>query len=81
MGCPEEGCDGELVQKVSKRGKVFYSCNRYPKCTFALWDKPVAKPCPLCNSPFLVEKSNKKGRRLVCPDKECRYSEELPEEE
>ncbi len=79
--CPEEGCDGEIVQKVSKRGKVFYSCNRYPKCTFALWDKPVAKPCPLCNSPYLVEKSNKKGRRLVCPNKECKYSEELPDEE
>ncbi|ADH86983.1 type I DNA topoisomerase [Desulfurivibrio alkaliphilus] len=80
VSCPEDGCDGEIVQKVSKRGKVFYSCNRYPKCTYALWDKPVAKPCPLCSSPFLVEKSSKKGRRLACPNKECRYSEELPEE-
>ena len=77
--CPLEGCDGEIVQKVSKRGKVFYSCNRYPKCTFALWEKPVNKSCPLCGSPYLLEKTNKKGTRLVCPNKECRYSEGGPE--
>ncbi|MDZ7640413.1 MAG: type I DNA topoisomerase [Desulfurivibrio sp.] len=79
--CPEENCDGEIVQKVSKRGKVFYSCNRYPACTFALWDKPVAKSCPLCGSPYLLEKTNKQGRRLVCPNKECRYKEKLEDEE
>ena len=74
--CPEPGCDGEIVQKVSKRGKLFYSCNRYPKCTFALWDKPVAKICPLCESPYLLEKSGKQGTRLVCPNKDCRYKEQ-----
>jgi DNA topoisomerase-1 len=79
--CPEEGCDGEIVQKVSKRGKVFYSCNRYPKCTFALWDKPVSQPCPLCGAPFLLEKESKKsGRQLKCASKTCKYVQQLEED-
>ncbi len=79
--CPEPGCDGELVQKISKRGKVFYSCSRYPKCTFALWDKPINEPCPLCNSPYLVEKESKKsGRTVRCPNKACGYSRKLDDE-
>ncbi|OIP48937.1 MAG: DNA topoisomerase I [Desulfobacterales bacterium CG2_30_60_27] len=74
VACPQEGCDGQLVQKVSKRGKVFFSCNRYPKCTFASWDKPVNEKCPDCGSPHLLEKhSAKQGSRLVCPDKLCGY--------
>ncbi len=80
--CPTEGCDGEIVQKISKRGKVFYSCNRYPKCTFALWDKPVNKVCPLCKAPFLLEKKTKQtGHHLKCAQKDCGYIEILPEQE
>ena len=74
--CPQENCDGQIVQKSSKRGKVFYGCNRYPECTFAIWDKPVDKPCPVCNAPFLIEKSTKrKGDFLACYQKECGYEE------
>ncbi|MBU0485728.1 MAG: type I DNA topoisomerase [Proteobacteria bacterium] len=80
--CPEEKCTGEIVQKISKRGKVFYSCNRYPKCTFALWDKPVNEACPLCESPYLIEKITKKeGVSLRCPNKECGYSKNIESEE
>ncbi|NTV12422.1 MAG: type I DNA topoisomerase [Desulfobulbaceae bacterium] len=76
--CPEKDCDGELVQKISKRGKVFYSCSRYPKCSFALWDKPVNEPCPSCAATFLVEKESKKtGRRLQCLNQECKFSRQL----
>lgn len=72
--CPEPNCDGELVQKISKRGKVFYSCSRYPKCTFALWDKPVNQPCPECGSPYLLERDNKKtGLHWRCPSKSCQF--------
>ncbi|MBU0728242.1 MAG: type I DNA topoisomerase [Proteobacteria bacterium] len=79
--CPEQDCDGEIVQKISKRGKVFYSCNRYPKCTFALWDKPVNKNCPSCGALFLLEKESKKqGPHLKCATKDCDYSETLSEE-
>lgn len=76
--CPEAGCGGEIVQKVSKRGKVFYSCNRYPKCTFALWDKPVKQPCPECGAPLLLEKESKKiGRHLKCAEKSCKFLQKI----
>jgi DNA topoisomerase-1 len=72
--CPEKDCEGELVKKISKRGKVFYACNKYPKCNFALWDKPIAEACPDCGAPFLVEKTTKKfGTRMQCADKQCGY--------
>ncbi len=56
VACPE--CrQGEIVEKRSKRGRVFYSCNRYPACKFALWDKPVNTPCPRCGK-LLVQKKD-----------------------
>jgi DNA topoisomerase-1 len=75
--CPEENCEGELVQKVSKKGKVFFSCNTFPKCKFATWDRPVPKQCPSCDKPFLLEKKTKDGTVLQCMDKTCGYSEPL----
>jgi len=76
VACPREGCDGEIIQKISKNGKVFYSCNRYPKCKIALWDRPVNRTCPLCGSPFLLEKNTKAlGPHLKCPNKDCKYLE------
>jgi DNA topoisomerase-1 len=76
MQCPEDGCEGEIVEKRSKRGKIFYGCNRYPECTFATWDRPVAKPCPICNKPYLVEKNTKRqGNFLACVDRDCGYKE------
>ena len=54
-------------EKRSRRGKIFYGCNRYPECTFASWDKPRAVPCPSCGASFLVEKETKKeGLMLRC---------------
>jgi DNA topoisomerase-1 len=79
ISCPEEGCDGEIVQKTSKKGKTFYACSRYPKCTYALWDKPYPLTCPLCGHPFLVEKTSRtRGGYLCCPRKGCGYKTELP---
>ncbi len=80
--CPEEGCKGEIVEKRSKRGKLFYGCDKYPDCTFASWDKPVPKACPDCKAAFLVEKTTKKeGAHLKCLTKGCGYKELLEEEE
>ncbi len=74
--CPEQGCTGEVIEKRSKRGKVFYGCSRYPDCTFALWDKPVQRPCPDCGAPYLVEKETKKeGKMLRCATRGCGYKE------
>ena len=78
VNCPEPGCDGLLVQKVSKKGKVFYSCNRYPKCKFALWDKPINQACPVCEYPFLTEKQAKDGTLIKCPNPSaCTYSNKI----
>ncbi len=72
--CPEEGCDGELVEKSSRYGKLFYSCSKYPDCKYAVWDWPVAEPCPECGSPILVKKQSKRyGEHLACPVKTCKY--------
>jgi DNA topoisomerase I len=76
--CPESGCGGQIVEKRSKRGKIFYGCNRYPKCSFATWDKPVAKPCPICGKSYLVEKNTKReGQFLACVDRDCGYKEPI----
>jgi len=73
--CPE--CkEGELTEKKSRYGKMFYSCNRYPQCKFALWDLPVERPCPKCGFPLLVKKVYKRtGEFLKCPREGCDYKE------
>jgi len=76
MPCPQEGCTGELVERVSKRGKVFYGCSNFPQCNFATWDRPVPKPCPKCGAAFMVEKQTKKdGKIYACLNKDCGYKE------
>ena len=78
VACPEKKCDGHLMERTSRRGKTFYGCSRYPDCKFAIWDKPVAEPCPQCGAAILAEKSTKKyGRQLVCLDRACGYKKNL----
>ena len=75
--CPEDG--GNLVERRSRYGKMFYSCANYPDCKFAVWQKPLPRPCPSCNAPFLVEKYSKKtGPSIACLNKECDYKETIP---
>lgn len=76
--CPKDG--GDIVERKSRRGKVFFGCANYPDCDFTLWNRPVAEKCPDCGAPFLVEKVTKRhGRQLVCNNDDCSYvrSEEL----
>ncbi len=73
--CPEDG--GELVERRTKKGKLFFSCNNYPECKFASWYKPVAKKCPECGAGILIEKRTKKEEVLACLKKECGYKEDL----
>ena len=68
--CPK--CiEGNVVAKRTKTNKIFYGCNSYPKCDFALWDKPVNEKCPKCSS-LLMEKYKK----IKCSNKECDYSKQ-----
>jgi DNA topoisomerase-1 len=72
--CPLDG--GDLVEKRSRKGRTFYACTHYPTCAFALWDRPINKPCPNCHAPFLVEKVSKQaGVTLQCRNQDCRYTE------
>ncbi|HAX74154.1 MAG TPA: type I DNA topoisomerase, partial [Firmicutes bacterium] len=69
--CPK--CEtGEIVEKKTRRGKLFYGCNQYPSCDYALWHKPIDKKCPNCDS-LLVVKGKKE--EIQCPNKECGYKE------
>lgn len=72
VACPEPGCDGQLVERRSKRGRAFYSCSRYPDCKYAVWNKPVAGKCESCNFGHLVVKYTKaRGQYLACP--KCKW--------
>lgn len=71
--CPK--CkEGEVVERKSKKNRVFYGCDRYPDCDFLSWDKPISRPCPKCAS-MLVEKKAKKGTQITCSS--CDYKEEV----
>ena len=70
--CPVEGCGGQISEKRSRRGRLFYGCSKYPKCTFASWDKPTGQLCPSCGKANLVEKNSaKKAHYFKCPS--CRH--------
>ena len=79
--CPNCG-NGDIVERKSRRGKVFYGCSNYPDCEFTLWKKPVAEACPDCGTPFLLEKITKRyGRQLVCSNEDCSFVKDAPLEE
>ena len=72
--CPVEGCDGDLTEKRTKKGRLFYGCSRYPDCKFASWDKPVNMKCKNCGSPTLIE--SKSGESLTCPRCKSKFARE-----
>lgn len=78
--CPE--CGGEIVERRTRKGRVFYGCSAYPDCEYTSWQKPVGVRCPNCNT-MLVERNRRgKGVEWVCPEKGCGHvqePEELPE--
>jgi DNA topoisomerase I len=69
--CPKCG-KGKIVERKSKKRRIFYGCDQYPECDFVLWDKPIPRKCPKCES-FLVEKKAKKGNSIECF--KCDYKE------
>jgi len=73
--CPKCG-KGTMLKRKSRRGKIFYSCSTYPDCDYAVWNEPVAEPCPECNWPILTLKTTKKrGSERVCPQPDCKFAE------
>jgi len=61
--CPSSGCGGEIIEKISNKGKVFYGCSNYPRCKFALAEEPIKGDCPYCGNHYLIKVRNK----LKCP--------------
>jgi DNA topoisomerase I len=81
MKCPK--CkDGDVIERKTKRKRVFYGCSRYPDCDFASWDKPVAKTCDTCGNGYLVIKyTQARGEYLLCPSCKAEIAREQEQAE
>lgn len=66
-------CGKDIIEKRSRKGRVFYGCSGYPDCKNVYWNKPVDKKCPECGSLLVMKKT--KGHELACSNKECGYKE------
>ncbi|WP_153123668.1 type I DNA topoisomerase [Peribacillus tepidiphilus] len=72
VSCPK--CEkGQIIERKSKKKRLFYGCDQYPQCDFISWDKPIARKCPKCDG-LLVEKKLNKGIQVQCIS--CDYKEE-----
>ena len=65
---------GQVIERKSKKNRIFYGCSRYPDCDFVTWDKPIGRDCPK-DGHFLVEKKVKGGRQVICPNGD--YEEDI----
>ncbi|WZL74831.1 type I DNA topoisomerase [Clostridiaceae bacterium 35-E11] len=75
--CPR--CGGDLVERRSKKGRLFYGCGSFPACNFMVWNKPIEEKCPECES-LLVKKNRKKDSVIQCSNKECKYKKIIEDE-
>jgi len=67
---------GQMLKRKSKRGRAFYSCSTYPKCTYAVWKQPIAEACPKCKWPMLTIHTSRGGKtEKICPQEECDFKE------
>ena len=74
VDCPK--CGGDLVMKMSRKGRRYFGCMNFPECDFMTWQKPSVKKCPKCGGLML-----EKGSKLVCMDEKCGYVEAKPKED
>ncbi|HZG15068.1 MAG TPA: type I DNA topoisomerase [Candidatus Bathyarchaeia archaeon] len=73
VACPS--CKiGSIIERKSKKNRIFYGCNRYPECEYVSWDKPIARPCPKCGQLLVEKKRKKQGVSISCTA--CDYQEE-----
>ncbi len=79
VSCPEEGCSGDIIRKKTKKGRTFYGCSNYPKCSFVTWNKPIDKKCPQCNHIFVLSKNKKGGFYYKCSNSACDYKDSIKE--
>jgi DNA topoisomerase-1 len=70
--CPK--CEGKCIARKSKKGRIFYGCNRYPECDFVSWDEPIKEKCPRCNKTIFQKKG--KTYKVYCITENCNFEEE-----
>ena len=70
--CPK--CNGEVIERKSRTGKIFYGCNNYPKCDFISWEIPLQEKCPKCSS-YLTQKEVYGKLRVKCSNEKCDFLE------
>ncbi len=75
ISCPE-CAKGQLVERKTRFGKLFYACDNYPKCKFAVNQPPVAGKCEKCGYPLLIEKKSASGSKYQCADRKCHHVQE-----
>jgi DNA topoisomerase-1 len=81
VDCPECG-NGKIVERRSRRGKIFFGCDQYPDCSFVLWKRPIPKACPECKRPYLLERITKRwGHQYLCDAEGCDHSETVEPQE
>lgn len=69
-------CEGDIVRKRSKKGRIFYGCINYPKCEFVSWDEPIKDKCPQCEGPLTIKRLKNKNM-IKCSDKGCGFSRNI----
>ena len=69
--CPQ--CGAELLERVSRKGRKFYGCERYPECDFVSWDLPVKEKCPVCGGRMVFKRGAKDTAYHVCVNESCRH--------
>ena len=69
--CPK--CSGELLERISRKGRKFYGCEKYPECDFVSWDRPVNDRCPVCGSYMVLKHGAKDTYYHVCANETCRH--------
>ena len=77
--CPRENCEGELVEKRTRRGKIFFGCDKYPACDYATWDRPLGGACPECGKHTLFQKMFRGGRSGGAYCESCKTKFKLEE--
>ena len=73
--CPKEDCQGEVILKKTRKGRIFYGCSHFPNCSFVSWKRPVNKRCPKCHSILVITQNKKKESYLECFNTDCNYKE------
>ena len=69
----------KILEKKSKRGKLYFGCENNPECDFMSWNKPTGEKCPKCGSP--LEEKGRKNPKIVCSNEKCGFVKEKPAEE